>query len=395
MTVPEITPDELLKSLERGENPQVLDVRAPERVRLGHIEAPDYRNLPGSVLSRYQDPRESGLDVSRPVAVVCDRGMSSRPVTAWLRGHGFEARSLAGGMLAYMNATVTREPAGLRGLDRLLQIDRVGKGSLGYLAIRQGEALAVDVGRDLSPWREALAASGARLTQVVDTHCHADYLSGGAALARAFGVRYRLHPADSIDPFDGTPGRVPFEALYDGEELPLGDARFVVEHLPGHTEGSVALRLGDELVLTGDLLFVGSVGRPDLADRTESWAGDLWKSLQRVREIWPAAIRIFPGHYSAESERDGDRMVSRRLVDLAAINPPFALSDAESFRAWIRERAGDYPEAYRHIKRANLGLIAVDGELASELEAGRNQCALTSSPQATATPPTVRVTPST
>lgn len=377
MTVPEISPTELLQQLESGAQPQILDIRAPERACLGHVEAADYFNVPGSRLARLGHPGELGLDPARSVAVICDRGISSRPVTVRLRALGFDARSLSGGMLRFMLATVPREIPGISGLDRLIQFDRVGKGALGYLAIRGGEALAVDPGRDLEPWNDALRAANARLVAVVDTHCHADYLSGGPALARAHGAPYRLHPADAIDPFEGRPSRIPFAPLAEGDTLAVGDAAFTVEHLPGHTAGSVALRLGDELALTGDLLFVGSVGRPDLADRAAEWTGWLWRSLERVRAQWPAALRIFPAHSASEAERAASRVVEGRLGELAARNPPFAIADEAAFRAWIEDRVGSFPDAYRRIKRANLGLVAVDDDLADELEAGKNQCAVT------------------
>jgi glyoxylase-like metal-dependent hydrolase (beta-lactamase superfamily II) len=374
--IPELDPADLAAALESGAPLQVLDVRAPERAAIAHIEAADYRNVPGSVLGQLGDPARAGLDRQRPVAVVCDRGISSRQVVGWLRQLGYDASSVAGGMLGWNLAVVPREVGGLAGLDRLIQLDRIGKGALGHLAIRGGEALAVDPGRDLAPWLEMIRASGARPVAVLDTHCHADYLSGGAALAAELGVPYRLHPADAIDPYEGRPGRIEYAPLGDGETLAVGDARFVVEHLPGHTEGSVALRLGEELAFSGDLLFVASVGRPDLANRTAEWTGKLWESLERVRRDWSPGLRVFPAHYVLDSERAATRIVEGRLGELAAVNPPFAIRDAAEFRSWIAARAGEFPETYRWIKRANLGLAEVDEELAAELEAGKSQCAL-------------------
>ena len=387
--IPELTPLELLAGLESAAPPQVLDVRARERAAQGHIVAHDYHNVAGSELARFADPAQAGLDRGRPVAVVCDRGFSSRQVTAWLRRRGFEARSLAGGMQRWMLTAARREVRGIAGLDLLLQFDRFGKGALGHLAVAGAatsssgtgrEALAIDPGRDLEPWLAALAESDARLVGVVDTHCHADYLSGGPALAQATGAPYRIHPADARDPYErgsARAARFSFEPLSDGEQIVVGGARFVVEHLPGHTEGSVALRLGDELAFTGDLLFVASIGRPDLADRTAEWTEQLWASLVRIRREWPAELRVFPAHYGSEAERRADRVVAGRFGELLSHNVPLAISDVESFRRWVGERVGDAPEVYRRIKRANLGLVAVDEELADELEAGKSQCALT------------------
>lgn len=380
MAIPEVSAAELLAALESAAHPevtpQVLDIRAPERAALGHVEAASYVNLAGSRVAELPDAGALGLVRGRPVAVVCDRGISSRPITALLRRQGFDARSLTGGMLGWMCATARRPVPGLVGLDHLFQLDRVGKGALGYLAIRGGEALAVDPGRDLSPYLELLAANGAALVGVVDTHCHADYLSGGPALAAARRVPYYLHPADAIDPYGGKPARIEFAPLAGGTELVLGDARFTVEHLPGHTEGSVALRLGDELVLTGDFLFVASIGRPDLAGRTAAWTELLWQSLQRAKRGWSPAARIFPAHYGGAGERQASRVVEERFGDLRAQNPPLAIANAEEFAAWVGARTTRFPDEYRLIKQANLGLIEVEPGYADELEAGKNQCAL-------------------
>jgi glyoxylase-like metal-dependent hydrolase (beta-lactamase superfamily II) len=379
MSTPEFSADELLAALEAHPAPaapQVLDVRAPARAAQGHIEAPVYVNMPGSRVLPLPDAAALGLDRGRPVVVVCDRGNSSRPVAELLLAQGFDARSLAGGMRGWMLATVRRPVAGLSGLDLVVQVDRVGKGALGYFAARGGEALVVDPARDPAPYDALLAESGTRLVAVVDTHCHADYLSGGPALAAAHGAPYFLHPADAVDPYAGRPARIPFQPLAGGAEIALGDARFAVEHLPGHTAGSVVLRLGDELALTGDFLFVESVGRPDLAGRTAAWTGLLWQSLESARSRWSPNLRILPAHYSSERERLASRVVEGRFGDLAARNPPLAIADAAEFTAWVAARSGAFPDEYRYIKQANLGWGELSPELADELEAGKNQCAI-------------------
>ncbi len=376
MPIPQISATQLLLALESPEPPQVLDVRAQERAAQGHIEAPVYVNLPGSRLASLPDAAVLGLDRRRPVAVVCDRGISSRPLTQLLVRQGFDARSLAGGMLGWTGAAARRSVPELAGLDRLYQVDRVGKGALGYLATRAGEALAVDPGRELAPYLELVAETGARLVGVVDTHCHADYLSGGPALAAARGVPYYLHPSDAIDPYAGRKARIVYSPLADGERIDVGDAYFTVEHLPGHTAGSVALRLGDELVLTGDFLLVASIGRPDLAGRAAAWTELLWSSLGRAKREWSPGLRIFPAHYAAAGERRPTRIVEARFGDLLTQNPALGFADPQEFAAWVAARTTRFPDEYRLIKQANLGLIDVDPGLAGELEAGKNRCAL-------------------
>jgi glyoxylase-like metal-dependent hydrolase (beta-lactamase superfamily II) len=377
MTRTEISADDLASALESGEITQVLDVRAPQRVAEGQIEgAAQFRNLPNSRLFAAPDLGILDLDSARPVAVVCDRGTSSRMTVEFLRRRGFtRAVSVAGGMGAWALVVRTRPLPPPPGFDALLQLDRPAKGSLAYLFVAAGEALLVDPGRNVDPYLEAVEAAGARLVGVADTHCHADYLSSGPFLARELGIPYYLHPADAVDPYEGRPARIASRPLLDGEELGVGGATLRVEHFPGHTEGSVVLRAGDAAA-TGDFVFVRGVGRPDLAGKTDEWTGKLWASLERARATWPDDLRVLPAHYAGADERAADGTVAGVFGPLRRANEPLAMRDPAAFAAWVQARCGSFPEAYRRIKQANLGLVEVDEDLAEELETGKNQCAV-------------------
>jgi glyoxylase-like metal-dependent hydrolase (beta-lactamase superfamily II) len=215
---------------------------------------------------------------------------------------------------------------------------------------------------------------GARLVGVLDTHAHADYISGGEALARAYDVPYYLHPLDAIYPYDGTPGALRFKPAVHGHRIRVGRAEIEIVHTPGHTEGSVTYKCGDAFALTGDFIFVASVGRPDLGGKSEEWAKVLFESLRAAKRDWPATLRIYPAHYGSPTERTADHSVGAPFGDLR--NEPLRIGDAGKFADWIRARAGKFPDAYRRIKAINIGLENVEDAQADELEAGRNECAL-------------------
>jgi len=377
--IPELTAEELVRRVESGEEIRILDVRAPMRLAAGRIDiVPDawFVNVRGSEVLAMEDPAQAGLEREVPVAVVCGRGMDSAVIADHLNERGFRSASLEGGMIAWMALSVPRELEPPSGAERLVQFDRIGKGALGYVLISAGEALVVDPPRNTEPYRNVVREAGARIVAVADTHVHADYVSGGPALARELGVPYRIHPADSFYPYDGTPGRIEFEPIEEGGEIPVGRVRLRAEHTPGHTEGSLSFRLGDDLVLSGDFVFVDSVGRPDLGDRTDEWTKVLWRSLERARAEWPARMWVYPAHYASVAERNGNRSVGAPFGGLPARNAPLAMRTEEEFTSWILSKAGTFPEAYRRIKAVNVGLESPrEGEL-DELEAGRNQCAL-------------------
>jgi hydroxyacylglutathione hydrolase len=169
-----------------------------------------------------------------------------------------------------------------------------GCGSLGKCAVADAHE------EDIDAYAEFAASKGMRITYVIDTHVHADHRSGGAALARKVGAPYCLHESADV--------ALPFEPLRDGQELDLGNTKVKVLHTPGHTPESVCLvvtdlRRGVEpwFVLTGDTLFVGAVGRPDLPGKARENAAELYESIHRKLLTLPDDLEIFPGHFAGSA----------------------------------------------------------------------------------------------
>lgn len=165
------------------------------------------------------------------------------------------------------------------------------------------KAVAVDVVAGDEHWFVAEAEkAGVRITHVIDTHVHTDHYSGGPELARRVGAAYCLHESNT--------GRVSFDftQLKDGHRIEVGNVLVEVMHTPGHTPDSVCLlvsdlRRGDEpwFVITGDTLFVGGVGRPDLAGRELEMAAQLHDTLHRKLLTLPSDLEIYPGHQAGSA----------------------------------------------------------------------------------------------
>lgn len=375
----ELSPWELARIMDAGAEIQVMDVRAPERVARGRIDfvPPErFHNIRGSELMHHKEVASTGLDPTLPVVVICGHGDDSRVLALHLSRLGLDARSLAGGMVAWMNLSVPRELDPPQGLDRLIQFDRVGKGCLGYLLVSRGQAMIVDPPLHLDTYLEVLKETGAALTAVADTHVHADYVSGATSLAQKFGVPYYLHPEDAVFPYDGTPGRLEYRAVADGDSIELGGAELEVMHTPGHTEGSVTYLVEGRVALTGDFLFVESIGRPDLGGKEEEWARQLWASLARAIREWDDGLAVYPAHYGSEGERQMGRAVGSPFGTLLRENEIVRIQDPEVFLYRILDNKSPFPEAYRRIKAINVGLAPVVASEVEELEVGRNECAL-------------------
>jgi hydroxyacylglutathione hydrolase len=141
---------------------------------------------------------------------------------------------------------------------------------------------------------------GMRITHVIDTHIHADHRSGGPALAERTGALYCLHRSASV--------RRPFTPLQDDEQIVLGNTRVRILHTPGHTPESIALlvtdlRRGPEpwFVITGDTLFSGAVGRPDLPGEARANAAQLYASLHERLLRLPDDVEVYPAHFGGSA----------------------------------------------------------------------------------------------
>jgi hydroxyacylglutathione hydrolase len=138
-----------------------------------------------------------------------------------------------------------------------------------------------------------------KITHVIDTHVHADHYSGGRALAEKCGGLYCLHESNARRV------KFPFEPLRDKQHIVVGNVVVEVIHTPGHTPDSICLSVTDKrradapwFVLSGDTVFVGAVGRPDLAGKEKEMAGVLFDSLHQRIFTLPGEVELYPGHTS-------------------------------------------------------------------------------------------------
>ena len=160
----------------------------------------------------------------------------------------------------------------------------------------------VDPQLDIAPYLEAAERSRMRIRYVVETHVQADHLSGCRELAASTGATICFHESAQVT--------FPFRGLEDGELLDLGNVQGTALHTPGHSPDSVCLLVTDKsrgpdpwFVLTGDTLFVGDAGRPDLhgEEAARRLAGELYDSLFGKLLTLPDAIEVYPAHFSGSA----------------------------------------------------------------------------------------------
>ncbi|RPI25036.1 MAG: MBL fold metallo-hydrolase [Chloroflexota bacterium] len=382
--VPEITSADLYALLEKPSDLFLLDVRNDEDYASWKIEG---RCLPETMHIFYGEFIENVEQAAqmvpegRQVVVVCAKGGASSYVAEELRNRRqIPAVNLAGGMAAWGNHYETRLAAKGESF-ALYQVARVARGCLSHVLVSEGQAAIIDPLRHADPYQRLLVETGARLAGIFDTHAHADHISGGPALAVETGAPYHLHPYDAIHPFDILPGRLAYQMMYDGQVFEIGKLTLEVIHVPGHTLGQVNFLVrepgGSTFTFTGDNIFIQSFGRPDLGGQAVSWAPLVYESIfSTLKKRLPAETVVFPGHFSQHQEANEAGVFAGRLAELWEKNTDLLYSDRESFIRHVMSHLPEMPSQYVQIKRVNTGLHIPDEDEASELELGKNVCAL-------------------
>src|SRR5688572_305048 len=226
------------------------------------------------------------------------------------------------------------------------------------------EAIVIDANRDVEPYIQAAAQEGLRITHVTETHIHADYVSGSRELAHRTGASLCLSDEGDKD------WKYQFEharKLKHGDRISIGNIRIDVLHTPGHTPEHLTFLITDGAAadkpiaaVTGDFIFVGDVGRPDLLERAAHYAGTmeasartLWKSLQKFATLddW---LQIWPGHGAGSACGKGISAIpSSTLGYERRFNWAFGVKHENDFVERVLAGQPEPPTYFASMKRIN------------------------------------------
>ena len=205
---------------------------------------------------------------------------------------------------------------------------------------------------DVEAYIEFAKAKGMEIKYVIDTHVQADHVSGGRDLAQIADADYCLHESADVT--------FAFTQLTDNQDLDLGNVSIRVIHTPGHTPESICLLVTDKtrgpepwFLLTGDTLFVGAIGRPDLPGNVEESAAQLYDSLHQKILVLSETLEIYPAHFSGSL--CGAGMSGKPMSTLAfekRWNPTLAL-DRASFIEKMASTSPPKPAEMEAVVRAN------------------------------------------
>ncbi|MGA4517998.1 MBL fold metallo-hydrolase [Solibacillus silvestris] len=374
MTVTAWTAAQVARKVIENKELFILDVRNEDAFKDWKIEGHkfDYLNIPYFDLLDGVDEILPQIPTDKDVLVVCAKEGSSIMVAEMLADAGREVGYLEGGMKSWSMYLEPIKVGDLTNGGELYQFVRLGKGCLSYMAISKGEAAIIDAVRFTDVFTKFAEDKGVEIKHVFDTHLHADHISGGRHIAAATGATYYLPPKDAAEVvFDYAP-------LEDGLKVQLGASEIEVGALysPGHTIGSTSFVIDGKYLLTGDILFIDSIGRPDLAGLAEDWVGDLRETLYSRYRTLAEDLIVLPAHFMIIDELNEDGTVAKRLGDLFAENHGLNVEDEEVFRSMVTDNLPPQPNAYQEIRHVNMGKITPDNDEQTEMEIGPNRCAV-------------------
>lgn len=383
IVVPALTATELYDRLLHDAKLFILDVRNPDDVARWRVEGRaslESLNIPYYEFIEDEDASAARVPADRPVLVVCAKEGSSQYVAGLLRARGIDASYLQEGILSWGHLYDTRDVVSAP-WGRIVQIARPARGDVSFLIISDGAAAAIDPLRHTERYLEVVAAAGAQLTHIFDTHVHADHISGGPALNQQTGAPYYVHPYDAIHPIDMLPATIAYSALDDAQVFQVGQVEVRVIWYPGHTLGQVNFLAtapdGTRYLFTGDGIFLRSFGRPDLGGRGEAWTPMLYTSMYEwLPQHIDAETIILPAHFSTLDETDAEGRFAASYGEVQRVNESIAPRSREEFTTFVLSNLPFFPPQYVEIKRVNIGLTAPTEEQAEELELGKNICAL-------------------
>jgi glyoxylase-like metal-dependent hydrolase (beta-lactamase superfamily II)/rhodanese-related sulfurtransferase len=373
----EISAERLKHLLDGDEEFALLDTRPEADFEDWHIpEAERCGFPPDADLDVELFQSKTGLERDDSVVVICAKGVTSAHLAEELADVGYEnVSNVADGMKGW-SAVYEAVDVETSGEAAIVQIQRRAKGCLGYLVAdpETGAAAAVDVSRHVEEYRQAADERGWDIERVLDTHIHADHISGGRMLADELGVPYHLgeRVAERDVGFE-------YDPLSRNEVVRVGDVEIKALFTPGHTSGGVSYLVSNEAILTGDTAFVDSVGRTELQfgdAEAASGAEMLHDSLHGTLLAEPDPVVVLPAHVDIESDDfDPGAEVSTTVHHLRT-GLPLLSGDRESFVARVTDDVPEKPPNYERVIEINRGQAAPeDDEEAVELELGPNRCA--------------------
>ncbi|MGI8317014.1 MBL fold metallo-hydrolase [Halobacillus mangrovi] len=374
MALKPITSQELAQKILGNEEVFLLDIRKEEDYIDWSIQGENVNsmNVPFKQLEKETEDIIKQLPENQTIYVVCAKGISSQKGVEILEEAGVQnVTYLEGGMTAWSEHLEPMKVGDLSNGGELYQFIRIGKGCLSYMVMSNGEAAVIDPVRITETYKNFAKENNAVIKYVLDTHLHADHISGGKTLAEQTEADYYFPSKDD----EGLTFN--YSNLDDGETITVGSSvEISAFYSPGHTVGSTSFIVDNKYLMTGDILFIESVGRPDLAGKADDWVDDLHQTLYGRFEDLSKDLIVLPAHFGEMKEINENGTVQDKLENLYQKNERLQVEDEEKFKHMVADNLPPQPNSHEEIRKINMGKNNPEEEEQREMEVGPNRCAV-------------------
>ena len=363
-----ITAKQLIKTKDKGL--LIVDIRKSSTFKEWNIKNSENIDVYDDIWSgnfEVVKKKLSGLPKEKEIITVCNAGVTSQNASMILESMGYKTSFLEKGMMGW---NLLHQPFDIYEDNDLLlkQIARIGKGCLSYLVASKStkECFVIDPSQYVEEYAEIAKENGLAIKGVIETHVHADHLSGAKLLADITKSKYYVSSKDLN-------AKIDFEDINKNQEIIFGEVKIKIIETPGHTNGSVCLIVNDKLILTGDSLFLEGAGRPDVGrdkKEIENGASALYESLSKIKSLDKNLI-VLPAHFTNSDSFP----IKMKLADLIHSNKMLQINSKEEFVNYILNNLPKSPPNYEQIKNINLQCMQLPRQMAEQLEFGPNRCA--------------------
>lgn len=366
---------DLFEWLTTKEDLLLLDVRNDEEFGRFKVEGPypfDMVNVPYMEFIEHESESVARVPKGKPIKIVCAKEGSAKFVGEILENHGYDNIAyLTKGIVSWGNLLAPIRVNDGNDYD-LFQFRRPGKASCSYGLVFGKEMMLFDPSKSIAAYRAFAEERGCAILHTFETHRQADYISGSQPLSQATGAQIMAPEPDFKE------ARFPYTPAKDGDIYAFTDGgpEVKVMHTPGHTPGSTSYLIDDTYLITGDTVFIYSIGRPDLGGMAEAWSQMLFNTMTGILKPLPESTQVLPGHYMDWKEADENLIFMAPMGEVKKINKDiYGITEEAVFYDFIKSNIRKQPEEYATIREINAGLKEVDEEQQDVLDLGKNECA--------------------
>jgi len=360
-----------------GQDFTLLDVRNNEEFGRFKVEGPHLSkmiNIPYMEFIEKEDESVAQVQVPKEesIRIVCAKEGSAKYVAEILVKNGWQdVRYLEEGIKSWGNMLAPKLVASESGY-KLYQFIRPGKASCSYGLVYEDEMTVFDPSRNVQFYQNFAKEQGARIIKTFETHLQADYISGSQQIFSGTGAQIVGHENDfKAATFE-------YKSPNDQEvfKFAKGGPEIQAIHMPGHTPGSTSYLIDNKYMVSGDTLFILSIGRPDLGGMAEDWSKLLFNTLKTKVAGLDDDLVILPGHYIEWDEANPQQMFVDTLGSIRNKNADiYGITEEDEFVRFIKDNIRKQPDEYAEIRKVNAGLLEVDDEDQEIMDLGKNECA--------------------